>query len=113
MIFYWVLTPFWAAQLVHSGDFRGASQTVHAILNLSHILIVPTKIVFLVLYGIKTVWWASLVIAGIDYAVVGILASMFQPKSIYEMNMPCVILSLLGLIAVPTLGFFMFFTLYR
>lgn len=48
-------------QQLHGKNFRGESQGFHAVLNLSAIAGVLTKLAYLVYYGWTVVWWAPLV----------------------------------------------------
>jgi len=105
VLYYYVLTVFVFTQQRHIKNFQGTSRAAESALLCTVALGSLAKLVFLVLYGIRVKWWAPFAIAGIDLAAGGLL------QLLVSMIIPEWILSLLGFIGIPVLGFLMFYSL--
>jgi len=103
-ICFYLFAIFIFTQQRHLRNFKGASQTFHTLLTFFCFLGCLAGLVYLIFYGVRTMWWSPFVILAISAIGGGIVQGLIS-KIIPEF-----ILSILGFIAIPVLGFLMFYT---
>jgi hypothetical protein len=91
-------------QQLHLKNFRGASKSAEVLLSVFVSLGMLTGLIFLVYYGIQTIWWAPflMLVAGILFTFIGVFI---------EKLIGIVTLSYLGFLALPVLAYLMFMTI--
>jgi hypothetical protein len=66
---FYLLGLFVFAQQRHTGNFRGASQTMHLLLSTSCLVGSIAALVYLVIYGVSVSWWAPFILLGVDILI--------------------------------------------
>lgn len=101
VLFYALCGIFVYYQQLHVRDFRGGSQVFLALLQLSVIAGGTTKVVYLMYYAWKVVWWAPLLIfpIGVLFTLIGLVIEHAIGKFA---------LSLMGFVGWPTCAYLMF-----
>lgn len=104
IIYFCLFGMFLYYQQLHVRDFHGSSKVFEFVLSVFVFAGMITGLVFLVIYGVKVVWWASFVIFGISilFIIIGLIIEKLVGKFA---------LSLIGFIALPIFAFLMFKTI--
>lgn len=101
VLYYCLFGIFVYYQQLHLKSFMGSSHVFQFILSISVFVGFITGLVFLVIYGIKVVWWAPFILLflSIFFTIIGVFIEKLVGK--YT-------LSLLGFIVIPILAYLMF-----
>jgi hypothetical protein len=101
VLYYCFFGLFVYYQQLHVKNFRGSSQIFQTILSLFAFAGMITGLVFLVIYGIKVIWWAPIVL--LILSILSTFIGVFIEKLIGKF-----IISIAGFIAWPILAYLMF-----
>lgn len=101
ILYYCIFTMFLYYQQLHLRDFHGSSKVFELVLSVSVLVGMITGLAFLVIYGVKVIWWAPFILLGIS-----ILFTMIG--AFIESLLGGFTLSLVGFMALPTFAFLMF-----
>lgn len=101
IIYYCFFGIFVYYQQLHVKNFMGASAIFQFILTIFAFAGMITGLVFLIIYGIKVIWWAPIIllIISVSFTFIGVLIEKLIGK---------LTISMLGFIAIPILSILMF-----
>lgn len=100
---FYAFVLFLFTQLRHIKYYNGASKRFYISLVWFNTACYIVSIVYLVMYGISTKWWCPFVIIAIGTIPGGFL------QGILSKIIPEYVLSILGFITLPVLGFLMYY----
>ena len=104
LLYCCLFTMFVFYQQLHLRDFRGASKTFELVLSVFAFSGMIVGLIYLIIYGIKVIWWAPLVVFIISLAFQFIAFSVERLVGMFS-------ISLIGFIGWPLFAFLMFITI--
>jgi hypothetical protein len=101
ILYYSFFGIFVYYQQLHVRNFMGSSKIFEFLLSIFVFAGMITALVFLVIYGIKVVWWAPFVLLSISilFTFIGVIIERIIGKFT---------MSLIGFVALPILAYLMF-----